>query len=82
MKLKQLELKLKNLQITYQVLIDKYLPKSGDLNEIEDEKKMELIKLNKKLVSLRQKISSIKGEEEESEEYLKYLNDLKEKFKD
>jgi hypothetical protein len=82
MKLEKLKLELEKLQIFYQNLINKSLPKSGDLSELAEDRKARLIDLRNRLRLLRDKIFQLEDNQPESEEYLKYLEELKEKFKD
>jgi uncharacterized protein YfkK (UPF0435 family) len=82
MKLKKLKLELEKLQIVYQNLINASIPKSGDLSELTEDGKLRLIDLRNKLRLLREKIFELEDSQPESEEYLKYLEDLKNKFTD
>lgn len=82
MDINKLENDLNNLEDVYQKLCDEYLPKDGDLNKLDRDKKIQLLNMKEELVLLRKKISQIKGHQPESEEYLKYLEDLKNKFTD
>lgn len=82
MKLERLKLELEKLQIVYHNLFNEYLPKSGDISELDEDRKVELIDLRNKLRLLREKIFQLEDHQPESEEYLKNLEDLKNKFKD
>ena len=85
MKLEKLESELNLIQKDYQKLIDEHLPPDGNLTNIDKDLKNQLTKMRKKLILLREKISHVKeslSNEPVSEEYLKYLKDLENKFKD
>jgi hypothetical protein len=82
MKLEKLKLELEKLQIVYHDLFNEYLPESGDISELAEDRKVELIDLRDRLRLLREKIFELEDNQPESEEYLKNLEALKEKFKD
>lgn len=84
MEKEKLEQRLKKIESVYIELINKYLPKSGIIDEIEQDKKEEIRKLNQELILLRKQLAMFESESEEfnTPEYQAYLKALQEKFKD
>jgi TolA-binding protein len=82
MKIEELKLELEKERFLYQNMIDEFLPKSGNLSEIDENNKKKLLHQRDKLRLLQKEISQLEDLNMDDAQHEEFIKKLKEKFND